>query len=138
MKRLKAGAFAAALCLISMTSAETLAQSGSEPIKMSPVVVEEKSLAGSGFGFKARFRYHMIWSGVKELVIVTVEPSSAARKAGLMVGEKIVCIWDTPVEGLKISELEALFKRPSQNGAIPLVIAAKDSGQQRSIELRFH
>jgi C-terminal processing protease CtpA/Prc len=104
---------------------------------MRPVIVEEKSLAGSGFGFKAQFRYHMIWSGIRKLVIVAVEPRSAARKAGLMVGDKIVRIWNTPVDGLKISQLEALFKRRSENGIIPLVVEGKDSALQRSVELRF-
>ncbi len=104
---------------------------------MAPYVVKGKSLAQSGFGFKATFRHHLIWAGIKELMIVNVEPRSAAKKAGLEVGEKILQIRDVKVDGLGIGELKREFERPSANGMIRLTIQAKDSAATRIVELQF-
>jgi hypothetical protein len=117
---------------------------GAEPLKpsdevvlMKPYVVEEKSLANAGFAFKARFRHHMIWAGVKELIIVNVGPRSEAKKAGLEVGEKIIQIRDMKVDGLGIKALQNEFEKKSENGKIPLIIQAKDSEKTRLVELQF-
>jgi predicted metalloprotease with PDZ domain len=104
---------------------------------MEPYVVKAKSLAQAGFGFKATFRHHLIWAGIKELTIVIVEPRSAAKKAGLEVGEKIIQIRDVKVEGLGIGELKREFEKPSANGMIPLTIRVKDSDATRVVELQF-
>ena len=108
-----------------------------EVVLMKPYVVEEKSLAKAGFGFKATFRHHMIWAGVKELIIVNVGPRSAAKKAGLEVGEKIIQIREVKVDGLGIKALQKEFEKKSENGKIPLIIQSKDSEKTRLVELQF-
>jgi hypothetical protein len=110
---------------------------GDEVVVMKPYVVEEKSLAKAGFGLQAKFRHHLIWAGVKEIVVIKVEPRSAAKKAGLEVGEKIIQIRDVKVDGLGIKALQKEFEKKSVDGKIPLVIQAKDSAQTRMVELQF-
>jgi C-terminal processing protease CtpA/Prc len=126
------------VCLASLSlDADPAKPSEREVVKMEPFVVKGKSFAQSGFGFKATFRHHLIWAGIKELIIVTVEPRSAAKKAGLEVGEKILQIRDVKVDGLGIGELKREFEKPSANGMISLTIQAKDSGATKVVELQF-
>ena len=112
--------------------------SESEVVKLQPCVVKAKSLKDAGFGFKAKFRHHMIWAGIKELVIFEVGPRSDAKIAGLEVGEKIIQVRDVKVDGLSIKELQKQFEMPSETGKILLVIQAKDSKKARTVELQFH
>lgn len=104
---------------------------------LKPYVVEAKSLAHTGFEFLAKFRYHLITAGIKELIITKVESRSVAKKAGLEVGEKIIQVWDMKVEGLKIKELKKLFERKTEDGKIPLTIQSKDSGVIRKVVLQW-
>jgi predicted metalloprotease with PDZ domain len=113
-------------------------ESQDEPVKLAPFVIKAKSLKDAGFGFKAKFRHHMIWAGIKELVIFEVGPRSDAQKAGLEVGEKIIQIRDVKVDGLGIKELQKQFEMPSETGKVLLLIQAKDSGKTRTVELQFH
>jgi predicted metalloprotease with PDZ domain len=112
--------------------------SENEVVKLQPCVVKAKSLKDAGFGFKAKFRHHMIWAGIKELVIFEVGPRSDAKMAGLEVGEKIIQIRDVKVDGLGIKELLKQFEMPSETGKVLLLIQAKDSGKTRTVELQFH
>jgi predicted metalloprotease with PDZ domain len=109
-----------------------------ETIRLKPYVIEEKSLANTGFSFKAKFRHHMLWAGIKELIITQVESRSYAKKAGLEVGEKIIQIRDVKVEGLGLKELQREFETKSVNGKITLLIQAKDSNTTRTVELQFN
>jgi predicted metalloprotease with PDZ domain len=127
------------VCFLSLArGADPAEPSESKVVKMEPYVVRAKSLAQAGFAFKAKFRHHMIWAGIKELIIVTVEPRSAAKKAGLEVGEKIIQIRDAKVDGMGIRELIREFEKPSANGMISLTIQSKDSGATRVMQLQFH
>jgi C-terminal processing protease CtpA/Prc len=112
--------------------------SESDVVKLQPCVVKAKSLKDAGFGFKAKFRHHMIWAGIKELVIFEVGPRSDAKIAGLEVGEKIIQVRDVKVDGLSIKELKKQFEMPSETGKVLLVIQAKDSAKTRTVELQFH
>ena len=125
------------LGLVAPAFAATPLKAGDEVVLMKPYVVEERSLAKAGFGFQAKFRHHLIWAGVKELVIVNVGPHSAAKKAGLAVGEKIIQIREVKVDGLSIKALQKEWEKKSVDGKIPLVIQAKDSEQTRTVELQF-
>ena len=106
-------------------------------VKLTPYVVEATSLANAGFKFKARFRYHLIGAGIKELIIVEVGPQSAAKKAGLAVGEKILQIRDVKVEGLGIKELQEEFETKAVDGKVPLLIESKNSNETRTVVLQL-
>ena len=123
--------------IVSFTLGAEPPKPGDEVVLMKPYVVEERSLAKAGFGFRATFRHHMIWAGVKELIIVNVGPRSEAKKAGLEVGEKIIQIREVKVDGLGIKALQKEFEKKSENGRIPLIIQAKDSEKTRLVELQF-
>lgn len=108
-----------------------------EVVRLAPYVVEARSLADAGFTFKARFRYHMMWSGIKELIIVKVGPQSEAKKAGLSVGEKILQIRDVKVDGLGIDELRNEFETKAVDGKVTLLIQSKGSEETRTVVLQF-
>lgn len=108
-----------------------------EIVKLEPYVVKAKSLANAGFSFIAKFRYHMIWAGIKELIIVEVGPRSEAKKAGLAVGEKILQIRDVKVEGLGIRELRNEFETKAVDGKVTLLIQSKGSKETRTVVLQF-
>jgi C-terminal processing protease CtpA/Prc len=108
-----------------------------EVVKMDPVVVEASSLASAGFKFKARFRHNLVGTGIRELVIVEVGPQSAAKRAGLSVGEKILQIRDVKVEGLGLKELQEEFASKAVNGKVTLLIEAKGSTETRTVDLQF-
>jgi hypothetical protein len=117
--------------------AEPVKPSQDEIVKLKPYVVEAKSLANAGFTFIAKFRHHMIWAGIKELIIAEVGPRSEAKKAGLAVGEKILQIRDVKVDGLGIKELRNEFETKAVDGKITLLIQSKDSKETRTIVLQF-
>jgi len=108
-----------------------------EIVKLTPYVVEARSLAGAGFKFKARFRHHMIGAGIKELIIVEVGPQSEAKKAGLAVGEKILQIRDVKVDGLGIKQLQNEFEIKAVEGKVTLLIQSKGSNETRTVVLQF-
>jgi hypothetical protein len=117
--------------------AESEKSDESEIVKLEPYVVEAKSLADAGFTFKARFRHHMIWAGIKELTIVKVGPHSEAKKAGLAVGERILEIRDVKVEGLGLKELQDLFEAKAADGKVTLLVQSRGSEDTRTVVLRF-
>ncbi len=108
-----------------------------EVVKLQPCVVMAKSLANADFSFVAKFRYHLIWAGIKELVIIRVGKNSDAKKAGLAVGEKIIQIREVKVEGMGLKELQREFEMKTETGKVQLVIQAKDSTKTRIVELQF-
>lgn len=129
------------LCVLSFgllsLSAKTAKPDPDEVVRMDPVVVEATSLASAGFKFKARFRHNLVGTGIRELVIVEVGPQSAAKKAGLSVGEKILQIRDVKVEGLGIKELQDEFAAKAVNGKVSLLVEARGSTETRTVELQF-
>jgi C-terminal processing protease CtpA/Prc len=106
-------------------------------VNLPPYVIEAKSLADSGFKFKARFRDHMIGAGIRELVIVEVGPQSEAKKAGLAVGDRILQIRDVKVEGLGLKELQDEFATKAVDGKVPLLIQSRGSDETRTVMLKF-
>jgi S1-C subfamily serine protease len=117
--------------------AESVKPSQDEIVVLEPYVVEAKSLANAGFAFIAKFRYHMIWAGIKELIIAEVGPRSEAKKAGLAVGEKILQIRDVKVNGLGIRALRKEFETKAVDGKVTLLIQSKDSKETRTVVLQF-
>jgi len=117
--------------------AESAKPNEDEIVKLTPFVVEARSLANAGFKFKAKFHHHIKGAGIKELIIVEVGPQSEAKKAGLAVGEKILQIRDVKVDGLGLEELRDEFVTKAVDGKITLLIQSKGSDETRTVVLQF-
>lgn len=116
--------------------ADSAKAKGDDVVTLPPYAIEAKSRADARFEWKARFHDHMIGAGIRELIISRVGPQSEAKKAGLVVGDRILQIWDVKVEGLGLQELLDEIATKAVDGKVSLLIQSKGSDKPRTVMLK--
>ncbi len=106
-------------------------------VELPPFVVEASSQAR----LKINFRYHMIWSGLKNFTFTEVTASWA--KAGIRVGDRVIGIDGKPTEGMRLRDFGAWLReklnplKSKKTSEVPIVFAIQSIGSNttRSVKL---